>query len=444
MSAAPNPATEQLHVRYRPIDSMTMNTRNPRVHSKAQIRQLAKSIAQFGFNVPILIDANRQVVAGHGRLLACQSLGLTEVPTIELNHLTREQVTAFLIADNKLSENAEWSDVLLAEHFLELSALDLDFELDITGFSMCEIDLLIEGVQDARADDADVMPSAVDGPAITQPGDLWLLGKHRLLCGNALNGDDYALLMNRKRAAIIVTDPPWNLKIAGHVGGLGAIHHREFAMASGEMNSAEFTAFLSRVMTHLAAHSTDGSIHYLFIDWRHMHEMISAGEASYSRLLNLCVWSKGTGGMGSLYRSEHELVFAWKSGEAPHQNHVELGKHGRYRTNVWRCAGMNSFAGRSTDEGNLLASHPTVKPVQLIIDALLDTSSRNDIVLDPFLGSGTTLIAADRVGRICYGMELDPLYVDGAIRRWQRWTGQSARRADGVLFDDLASEVRHG
>lgn len=426
-------------VQLRSIDSLQPNTKNPRTHSSRQIKQLARAIQHFGFTVPILIDGRGNVLAGHGRLLAARQLGMDTVPTIELAHLNPAQARAYLLADNKLALNAGWDDGLLALHFKELSALNLDFDLEVTGFSTTEIDLLIES---SKNDPVDEFPPIDPGPPITRPGDLWQLGKHRILCGNALDREDHALLMNRKRASAIITDPPFNVRVAGHVSGLGAVKHKEFAMASGEMSRAEFVAFLSRVFENLVSVSTNGSLHFIFIDWRHIAEMVAAGEGSYSELINVCVWNKTNAGMGSFYRSQHELIFVWKAGSGPHRNNIELGRHGRHRSNVWNYPGANSFSGRAGEEGNLLALHPTVKPVAMISDAILDCTARGDIVVDPFLGSGTTLLAAERVGRVAYCVEIDPTYVDVAIRRWQRQTGDNAVRADGVTFSQ--AEVTRG
>jgi hypothetical protein len=308
-----------------------------------------------------------------------------------------------MIADNRLTEIAVWDDDLLAEQLKVLSELDLTFSLEATGFTMGEIDLRIEGlsiVEEGKEDLADKLPPLSASLPVTKPGDLWLLGEHhRLLCGNALEGADYRLLMNGAAATMIFTDPPYNVKIDGHVGGLGSIRHREFAMATGEMTETEFILFLTRACSLMARYSTDGSIHFLCMDWRHMGELLEAGRLAYAELKNLCVWAKDNAGMGSLYRSQHELVFVFKHGRASHCNNVDLGKNGRYRTNVWRYGGGNSFS-RKTDEGNLLELHPTVKPVAMVADAILDCSARGDIVLDPFLGSGTTLMAAERTGRV--------------------------------------------
>ena len=286
-----------------------------------------------------------------------------------------------------------------------------------------------------------MVPEVSAGPPLTKYGDLWVLDRHRLLCGSALETPAFAALMGEEQAAVGFTDPPYNVPIEGHASGLGATHHRPFPMASGEMDSSEFTAFLSEAFRNLAAFSIAGSIHFVCMDWRHIEELLAAGRAAYGELKNLCVWVKDNAGMGSLYRSQHELVFVFKHGHNGHRNNVQLGRFGRNRSNIWRYPGANSFA-RCGEEGNLLALHPTVKPVAMVADAILDCSARGDIVLDAFLGSGTTLIAAERTGRRCHGMELDPAYVDTSVRRWQKLTGGSARHAaSGRSFDDLAREA---
>jgi ParB-like chromosome segregation protein Spo0J len=393
---------------YRPIGELKPDPNNPRRHSKKQVRQIANSIKTFGFNVPVLVDANLNISAGHGRLLACQLLGITEVPTLCLEHLSDAQIRVFMIADNRLTEIASWDDRLLAEQLKELSLLDLDFSLELTGFEMGEIDLRIASLEDEPdpADDpVDAVPELPARPPLSEIGDLWLLGPHRVLCGNALDPADFVTLMGAERAAMVFSDPPFNVPIEGHVSGLGAIHHRPFPMASGEMDKAAFTTFLSQACRNLAAFTVDGSIHFICMDWRHLDELLAAGRDVYGELKNLCVWVKDNGGMGSLYRSQHELVLVFKHGHNGHRNNVQLGQFGR--SNVWHYPGANSFA-RCGEEGNLLALHPTVKPVAMVADAILDCSARGDIVLDGFLGSGTTVIAAERTGRRCYGLELDP------------------------------------
>ena len=417
----------------RSIADLIPDPNNARVHEPRQINLLAKSIQAFGFNVPVLVDADNHVLAGHGRLLACHKLGILEVPTISLAHLTPVQAKAFMLADNRLTEIAKWDEHLLATQLKELSIVNLDFDLEATGFTIGEIDLRIEALDHVEDDLADELPPVIEGPAVTQLGDLWLLGEHRLYCGNAQEAQSFELLMNAQSAGMVITDPPYNVKVQGHVGGKGKIKHQEFAMASGEMSSVEFTQFLKTTFDLLATHSLRGSVHTIFMDWRHLPEIIEAGQAVYSALLNMCVWVKNQAGMGSLYRSQHELALIYKNGTASHQNNVQLGRFGRYRTNVWNYGGIQTM--RHGEEGDLLAMHPTVKPTQMIADAILDCSKRNDIILDPFLGSGTTLLACERVGRRCYGMELAPSYVDTAIRRWQMMTGEEAVHAiTGLTF----------
>jgi DNA modification methylase len=447
MSKMPNRGgcrEQRLEIVYRVIDELKPDPANARQHSKSQIRKLANSIETFGFNVPVLVDAELNVISGHGRLAACRALGLAEVPTLRLDHLSPAQLRAFMIADNRLTELAQWDDRLLAQQLKDLSLLGLNFSLEVTGFEMAEIDLRIELLDNLREPDddpADDLPELAASPPVSKIGDLWMLGNHRVLCGNALDAAAFAALMGEERAATIFTDAPYNVRIDGHASGLGAIHHRPFPMASGEMNKTEFTAFLGQAFRSLAAFSLDGSLHYICMDWRHLEELLAAGREAYSELKNLCVWVKDNGGMGSLYRSQHELVFVFKHGRSGHRNNIQLGQFGRNRSNVWRYPGANSFA-RSSEEGNLLALHPTVKPVAMVADAILDASARGDIVLDAFLGSGTTLIAAERTGRRCYGLELDPGYVDTIVRRWQKLSGGSAVHGiSGRSFDDLARQA---
>jgi DNA modification methylase len=436
-----------LAIEYRLILTLKRNRNNPRRHSRKQIRQIAASIRIFGFNVPILITAEGLVVAGHGRLLAAEFLGLNAVPVIVLNHLTDRQLQAFVIADNKLTENATWDERLLTEQFKALAAVELDFSLEVTGFEVPEIDAMIEGaslVKKGADDPADVIPAEENKARVSAPGSLWSLGKNRVLCADATDPSSYAELTQGLKAAAIVSDPPYNVHIDGHATGLGKARHAEFPMASGEMSPAEFTNFLANALTAMAANCIDGAIGYVWMDWRHLRELLAAIERSKLELKNLCVWVKDNAGMGSFYRSQHELVFVLKNGKASHRNNVQLGQFGRYRTNVWEYPGANSFS-RNTEEGNLLALHPTVKPVAMIADAILDCSARGDIILDGFLGSGTTVIAAERTGRVCYGLELDPAYVDTIVRRWQAFTDKSAVHIQsGRTFNDIEAEVTNG
>jgi DNA modification methylase len=432
----------EVEVAWRKVADLKLDSRNPRKHTQKQIRQIGRSIEAFGFNVPVLIDRNSNVIAGHGRILACHLLGITDVPTICLEHLTGSQIRAFMIADNRLTENSAWDDQLLAQQFKELSLVDLDFDLEATGFEMGEIDLRIESLSaDAAEEDdpADTTQVENTGPPVSRSGDIWELGNNRIGCGDALDPAVFRALLGKEKAAMAFIDPPYNLAIE-NLCGLGKIHHREFAMAHGEMSDDEFVDFLTEAFKLLVRYSAPGSIHFICSDWRHLVQMLTAGFVAYTEYKNLCVWAKDTAGMGSLYRSAHELVFVFKSGNAAHRNNVRLGEFGRNRTNVWHYPGAIGL--RASEEGNLLSAHPTPKPVKLIADAIMDCSARGDIVLDSFLGSGTTLIAAERVGRRCYGLELDPLYVDTVVRRWQALTGESARHAaSGRPFNEIQAEA---
>ncbi|TAH37697.1 MAG: DNA methylase N-4 [Alphaproteobacteria bacterium] len=430
-------------IAYLRLDQLRQNPKNPRKHSRQQIAKIAASIREHGFNVPILIDEKSVILAGHGRLEAAKLLGVGEVPTLSIAHLTDAQKTAFTIADNKLTEMAEWDFELLSANFQEL--LSLDFNVELTAFSTAEIDLLIDpGVSVRPQKEEDVVLPSPDQIAVSKPGNLWLLGDHRLYCGDSTMAESYFTLLNGEKAQMVFSDPPYNVPIDGHVCGSGKIKHREFVQASGEMRPDEFTAFLRSVFINTKSYSADGSIHYYFMDWRHIAEITAAGQPVFGPLKQLCVWNKDNAGMGSFYRSKHELVFVFKNGDAPHINNFELGQHGRYRTNVWDYAGVNSLGSNRMAD---LRLHPTVKPVGLVADAIRDCSKRNGIILDPFCGSGSTIIAAEGTGRRAYAIEIDPLYVDTAIRRWQKETGQQARlAANGNSFNDqenLNREMNH-
>jgi len=432
--------TNKLQIENLPIASLKPSARNPRTHSPKQIEQIGRSIREFGFTNPVLIGPDRGVIAGHGRIEAAKLLGIGEVPTIRLDHMTEAQKRAYVIADNRLAENAGWDRELLALELQYLSDLDLNFDATITGFDTPEIDVLIQEIDlDGTSDRADEVPEIDESvPPVTRVGDLWELGDHRLLCADATKAESFDSLLEWEKAQMVFADAPYNVRIDGNVCGLGAIKHREFQMASGEMSESEFIEFLKTTLGHLATFSIDGSIHFVCMDWRHGFELTSAGRGVYSELKNLCIWNKNNGGMGSLYRSKHELVFVFKNGTDAHINNIELGRHGRYRTNVWDYAGVNTMrAGRMDD----LAMHPTVKPTALVADAILDCSKRHGIVLDCFGGSGTTLLAAEKTGRRGYLMELDPAYVDVTIKRYQKFTGKVATHATtGVTFADTQTE----
>lgn len=420
---------EKAKITFIPITELKPYKNNARKHSAKQIQQIANSIKEFGFMSPVLINGDKQIMAGHGRVEAAKKLGMKEVPVISTNHLSEDRRRAFIIADNKIAQNAEWDNDLLSVELKYLNTV-IDFDIEITGFETPEIDLItdIDEIEDDQ--DNEVAAPEIDKPSITKRGDVWDLGEHRLICRDSTLSDTFTELLGKERAHMIFTDPPYNVPIDGHVCGLGSVKHKEFAMAAGEMTDEQFQQFLHLVCKNMLEFSRDGSLHYICMDWRHIYDLLTATKRLYRELKNICVWNKDNGGMGALYRSKHEFVAVFKHGTKPHINNIELGKHGRYRTNVWDYAGVNSFGKNRSD----LKLHPTVKPVAMVADAIKDCTKRGHIVLDPFAGSGTTLIAAEKTGRIARCIEFDPHYCDVIIQRWQKITGSEA-----INFDTLQS-----
>jgi len=428
-----------LEIVYRRVAELIPNGKNARTHSPYQIRLLEASIKEFGFVNPVIVDRTGKIMVGHARVLGAKKAGLEHVPTIVLEDLTEDQLRAYVVADNRLAEKAGWDQSILAIELQHLISIE-EFDVTLTGFEIPEIDLILEEVR-VEQDKEDAVDFGETAPAVSRSGDLWFLEKHRVLCGSALDQTSFDSLMGKHKADLVFADAPYNLVIDGNVSGKGLVRHGDFAMASEEMSDAEFVSFLTTSLQFLVRYSSSGSVHFLCIDWRHVKDLLTVGEQIYDALLNVCVWAKDTGGQGSFYRSQHELVCVFRNGKGKNRNNILLGKFGRYRTNVWTYPSANTLS-REGEEGNLLALHPTVKPVGLVADAILDCSARGDLVLDSFLGSGTTLIAAERVGRICYGIELDPRYVDVAIRRWQRHTGNHAvHSVTRQSFDELAGAV---
>lgn len=423
---------DPLKVELRPTTTLKPAARNARRHSRQQIEQVASSIRHFGFTNPIIIENDGVIVAGHARYEAAGLLELSDVPTIQISHLTQDELRAYRLADNKIALNADWDPEILSFELSELAEIDTRFEIETTGFTTTEIDLLTDlSPAEAKLEEQ----PKLDRREVTgvERGDLWILGSHRLLCGDTREPASFDKLMAGEQARMVFSDPPFNVKVDGHVGGLGKTKHAEFAMASGEMSRSQFTEFLRVAFANATAVSMDGAIHFQCMDWRHIGEMLDAGHAVYSGLQNLCTWVKDNGGMGSFYRSQHELVFVWKVGEAPHLNTVQLGKNGRYRTNVWQYRGATK-----TGPDAELALHPTVKPVTMIIDAIRDTSKRGEIVLDPFGGSGSTLIAAHKTGRHARLIEYEPNYCAVTIRRWEKLARGKARlESTGETFADV-------
>jgi DNA modification methylase len=414
-------AASRLAVTYRPLSELIPDPRNARTHPKRQIEQIRASIASFGFTNPILADPEGRIIAGHGRLQAARGMGMAEVPVITLSGLSDTQKRALRIADNKIALNAGWDLEILQLELGELSSLDIAIDLGLTGFSTAEIDVILTATADP---DDEVVPAARAAPR-TKPGDIWILGDHRVGCGDSRDAGFLGRVIgDGAQVDAAFLDPPYNVRIGGHAVAAGS--HREFAMASGEMSEAEFRTFLSDTLGAAARVSRDGAVHFVCMDWRHMDSVSTVGAAVYGARLNLCIWNKSNAGMGSLYRSKHELVFVYRVGSAPHLNTVELGKHGRNRTNVWDYPSVNSMRGSRRED---LALHPTVKPTAMVADAIQDVTRRGDLVLDLFLGSGTTLMAAERTGRHFRGLDIDPAYVDVAIERWSARTGLEPRLA---------------
>ena len=418
------------------LESLKSLGRDARKHPPAQIRNLQASIEQFGFVLPLVVDATVRVIAGSGLALAAKKLGLAEVPAVTVADLDEAKLRLLRLALNRLSEDSRWDLEALKLEFSDIMEISGDIDLRVSGFEMGEIDVAFNG---SSSDEEDDLPALNEtATPMTKPGDLWLLGEHRILCANALMAESYARLLGSERAQMIFTDPPWNIPIAGNVSGLGSTKHNDFAMACGEMSAVEFEAFLRTTLGHAARCSDDGSIHFVCMHWGKIGELLSAAADLFSETKNLCIWNKTNAGMGSLYRSKHELIFVFKKGNAPHINNVELGRFGRNRTNVWDYPGQNVLNGTSKSK---LSLHPTVKPVALVADAIRDCSNRNGVILDPFGGAGATLIAAEKTGRRASLIEIDPRYVDVTVSRWQNLTGGTAVLADaGAPAPDTGPE----
>ena len=399
-----------------PLALLRPPKRRVRTADPAQTARVRHAIEQLGLCAPLLITADGEIVDGERRAEAARQLGFTCVPCVEVDHLSPEEIRILRIALNRLPERGEWDFTALTLEFQEL--LDLGAPVEVAGFDPAEIDVLLLDEEPTAHEDGPLEPNTEAEP-ITQPGDLWRLGAHLLACGDARDPDVHQRLFADGQAArLVLTDEPYNVKIGGHVT---RGRHREFAMASGEMSPEQFTEFNAAWMAAAVRHLVDGGLLATFIDWRSVEVVLAVGRTLGLDLLNVIVWAKDNAGMGSTWRSQHELLPVFRHGEDAHKNRVELGRHGRHRSNLWTYPGASSM-GSDAREG--LKDHPTVKPVAMLSDALLDVTDRGDVVLDPFLGSGSTLIAAEKTGRVCRAIEIDPRYVDLAIRRWRAITGR--------------------
>jgi len=420
------------HLELLATSALAPNLKNPRTHSDKQISQLAASIQRFGFVAPIIVDEDNAIVAGNARWQAAIKLGYEDVPVIRVAFLTEADRRAFILAENRLAELAGWDQERLNAELQFL--FEMDFDLTVTGFELKDLDFTIE---EQPTDEESVELPAADAVPVSRLGDLWSVGEHRIYCGNSRDAASFEVLLGEDRASMIFSDPPYNVPIAGHVSGLGKVQHREFIEATGELSASEFTAFLRSGFRNCVRFSNDGSIHFVCMDWSHMREILDAADGVYSKLKQLIVWNKSNAGMGSCYRQKYELIFMFKAGSGPHTNNFGLGETGRYRTNVWDYPSCNTFRkGRDAD----LEAHPTVKPLALVMDAILDCSHRGDIILDPYSGSATTLIAAHKTRRRGAAIELDPLYVDAGVERLCKVSALPATLADGRTFDEVAAE----
>ncbi len=426
-----------------PIDTLVTSNRCVRTPNKKHIERARRSIEELGFIDPPIVGPDNEIIDGHTRVEAARALSLTTIPCIRLSCDDERLIRAARIALNKTQELGTWDQDALA---LEL-AYQIEFDIDLTclGFEAPELDALFD-ITSGEAEDVDPadefgkLPDPVE-PTISEFGDVWLLGDHRICCGNGRDFETVMSLLGGNGVDLVFTDPPFNVPVNGHVR-VSTDKFDEFAEASGEMSKDEFIAFLESVIVVANQVRRSGALYYVFMDWRHAHEMLEAIQSTGFELVNICVWAKLNGGMGSFYRSRHELVFVFRQPGAQHINNIELGKHGRYRTNVWEYAGAT---GGKSDEIDDFSVHPTVKPVRLVADAILDSTAIGHVVFDPFLGSGTTLIAAERTKRHCFGIEIAPVYVDVAIRRWEEMSGQKAiHQATGQTFSERSAGAAAG
>ena len=408
------------------VNSLLSSKKKSRKHSKKQLEKLKRCIKKVGFTMPIVVNEQYEIIAGELRLKAAQELNIDVIPVIILDNVSDEEARAIKILDNRIAEDGEWDYSVLKE---EIEALfKFDFELQDLGFETIDYDkIFIQNDPAEKLSHCNQVEneSWLDAniPKRTNLGDLWRLGDHFVICGDSLDENIFKVLMQGELAQIVVTDPPYNCPIDKYVCGLGKIKHEEFVMASGEMTNAEFAQFLHNFMKNAVKYSVNGSLSYIFMDWKGINTLINEAMKLYHSMINLAVWNKGVGGMGAFYRSQHELIGIFKNGSAKHQNHIQLSKYGRYRTNVWDYPGI-----RATNPGSLelLKLHPTCKNVGLLQDILIDASSKNEVVLDCFGGSGSTLIAAERAKRRARLIELNPRYIDVTIWRWEQETGKKA------------------
>jgi DNA modification methylase len=405
--------------------------RQLRIHSPQQESMLMASISEFGFLTPAVIADDLTIVTGILRVDAAIKLGIESIPVVRVSHLSRGQLEAFRIADNKIQEHGKWDEPALRDALVEALAIDIDIEA--LGFTTAEADIALAEPLSASVEEIITPPAT----SLIRVGDIFVAGSHRIMCGDAFCPEHYASLMRGAKAAMVFTDPPYNLS-GRSIGGKGRFKHRQFVAANGELSDVEFEEYLRSGIARFAAHTTAGGLIYVCMDWRHVRHLLNAANALELELIDIVVWAKTGAGMGSFYRSQHELIVVLRVPGAPHRNNVELGRNGRHRTNLWSQAGANVF-GPMRDEA--LAMHPTVKPVGLIMDAIKDCTQRADIILDSFGGSGSTLIAAQKVGRTARIIEIDPVYVETILNRYQRVFGvEAVHEETGLSFTEVVTQ----
>lgn len=434
-------SAQDAHVEYVNPESLWISNRRIRKSDRGLVQKWTRNLEKFGVLLPFLVDETNQLLHAEPALSAAIVLKIPQVPVVRVCHLDDEDKRLLRIALDRLGELPEWDEAALAEEFADLIRLDAD--VTASGFDMPEVDLLIlDHLPRPLADALDDVPKVTSGAPVSHLGDVWRVGRHLIGCGDARDGEFVESLMGGRKAQAVFTDPPYGIPIAGFVSGSSGPQHADFAMGVGEMSDVEFHQFLADFMSVASSHLSDGAVIFTFMDWRHIDILVGAGKSLDLDLLNICVWSKPNAGMGSMYRSQHEFVAVFKVGKGPAKNNIQLGKFGRNRSNVWEYSSANTFDAEMREA---LEDHPTPKPVALVADAIRDVSDVGDIVLDPFLGGGTTLVAAHNTRRTCFGVELDPRYVDVSLRRWIKLTGkQPTHSHTGLSFDETAAKRSAG
>ena len=431
-SHAPYGHNVPMRVEMVPTRELHVDPDTVRTFSRRDLKAARRIIKRAGVRIPLGIDQDNRVLVGEIILHVASELDIEALPVVRIDDLDRLKCQALSIAYARLGELGEFDNVLLKQRMIQFEIELPNFELEDLGFEVAQIDLIMA---DEPEDELPI--PQLETIAVSAVGDFWLLGDHRLLCGDARVAGSYAILLEDAKAKAVFTDPPFGCAIDGFASAKGK--HREFVGGTSGMSDAEVAALFDDFNKAMAPHLAPGAAIYEVIDFRSLHSLLNAGSRYFGKLINFAVWAKDRPGQGSFLRSQTELILIWKTKGGKLRNNVELGRHGRSRSNLWSYpSGLTSSKG--SDEGNMLENHPTPKPVRLVADALLDTTRRGDVVVDPFLGSGTTLIAAEKIGRACYGLELDPLYVDLIVRRWQAWSGEKAiHSTTGELFDDRAA-----